>query len=284
LGILASDITPGKGTGAMADESKIWVGRNDERFGPYDEATLRAWIAEGKVEATAMGWREGMADWQPLHVILGIAVPPPMARAPGMPAAALNNDLPPPPDMHWALIFVIDLFVGGLMGLIWQFVQASWIKKIDPASKATMWLVISVCLLPVTWFVMMGVVLNRSLNTPDPGLGAIMGVMSYFGLFFLLGLAMIVFRYVAMFSMARSMREKLPAYGLVPDIGNVTLFFFTHYYLQGQMSWVARWRTTGQVNPPAPKGVFWILMAVWVGFVFLVGMAGMLAVFGSQSH
>ncbi|HEY4093621.1 MAG TPA: DUF4339 domain-containing protein [Luteibacter sp.] len=269
----------------MVNENKIWVGRNGERFGPYDEATLRAWITEGKVEATAMGWREGMADWQPLHVILGIVVPPPMTGAPpmGMPAGVLHNELPPPPDLHWGILFVVDLFAGGLLGLVWQFFQASWVKKIDPSSRATLWLVISLCLLPVTWFLMMGMVLNQS-TSERPDIGAIAGAMSYFSIAFLLGLAAVVIRYVAYFSMARSMREKLPAYGLVPEISGVTLFFFTHYYLQGQMSWVARWRTTGQVTPPAPKGVFWILLAAWFGFVLLLLLLFSLVMFGTMHH
>ena len=262
----------------MSEESKIWIGRDGQRFGPYDEATLRTWINEGKVSALSLAWREGMAEWRPLHEILGIAVPPPMV---GGAAPALHSDLPAPPDLHWAIIFVVDLFVGGLMGLVWQFVQASWIKKIDPASRATMWLVISVCLLPLTWVVMVGVMLNQSYTASRPDLGAMAGVMAYFGLFFVLGVAMLVCRYVAMFSMARSMREKLPAYGLIPEIGGVTLFFFTHYYLQAQMTWVARWRRTGQATPPAQKTVFWVVFGVWAGLMVLFLMLVWAAMFAS---
>jgi hypothetical protein len=264
----------------MVDTNKIWVGRNGERFGPYDEATLRAWIAEGKVEATALGWREGMADWQPLHVLLGIAVPPPLAGAPfGDMAAGRRNELMPPPDFHWAGLFVIDLFVGGLLGLVWQFIQASWIKKIDPSSRAMLWLVISLCILPVAWFLMLGVVLNHSTDGP-PDAGAIAGAMAYVGMVFLMALASIVLRFIAFFSMARSMREQLPAYGLVPEIGNITLFFFSVYYLQGQMSWVARWRTTGRDTPPAPKAVFWWLVLGWIGLCMMLAFLVGLAMFG----
>lgn len=266
----------------MIDGRKIWVGRDGQRFGPYDEATLRAWIAEGKVEATALGWVEGMADWQPLHVILGIAVPPPLTGAP-LATATLHPGLPTPPDLNWVLLLVIDLFSGGLMGLVWQFVQASWVKKIDPSSRAVLWLVISLCIVPVTWFLMLGVILNES-TSERPDIGAMAGMFAYFGMFFLLGLATLVLRYIAFFSMARSMRERLPAHGLVPEIGGVTLFFFTHYYLQGQLTWVARWRTTGQSTPPAPKGVFWILLAAWFAFVMMIFMLFSLVVFGSMSH
>jgi hypothetical protein len=261
----------------MVDERTIWVGRDGQRFGPYDEATLRAWIAEGKVAAHSLGWREGMAEWRPLSEILGIVVPPPMA---GVMGPTLHGELPPPPDIHWVVIFLVDLFVGGLMGLVWQFMQASWIKKIDPASKATTWLVVSLCMLPVVWFVMMGMVFNQA----DGAAVQIAKTMSLVGLVFLIVIASLVFRYMAYFSMARSMREKLPAYGLVPSIGGVTLFFFTTYYLQGQMTWVARWRQTGQVTPPAPKGVFWIIVAIWFGLAFLFALLVGLAALGSYQH
>ncbi|QWT20041.1 DUF4339 domain-containing protein [Bacillus sp. NP157] len=267
----------------MSDERKIWVGRDGQRFGPYDEPTLRAWIAEGKIAATAMGWHDGMAEWRPLHEILGIPLPPPMM---GGVAAVQHSDLPAPPDLHWFLIAVIDMFTGGLMSLVWIFLQSSWIKKIDPSSRATLWLIVSVCLLPLGWLLMMGSIFGSSAlrSGSPPDFADFAHAMALFPLVMLVGLGSLVFRYIAIFSMARSMREKLPAYGLVPDIGGVTLFFFTHYYLQAQMTWVARWRTTGQVDPPANKVVFWILLSVWAGFMFLVVMAMSLAMFGSVNH
>ncbi|KJV36450.1 hypothetical protein [Luteibacter yeojuensis] len=74
-------------------------------------------------------------------------------------------------------------------------------------------------------------------------------------------LVVILFRYMAVFSMARSMKARLPAYGVSPRISNVTLVFFTHYYLQAQMTWLAKWQKTGQVEPAVQGAGAWVASA-----------------------
>lgn len=37
-----------------------------KQYGPVDEPTLKAWIAEGRLKPTDLIWREGMAEWQPI--------------------------------------------------------------------------------------------------------------------------------------------------------------------------------------------------------------------------
>lgn len=66
---------------------EIWIGRDGERHGPYKEADVREWLQSGKMSGTDLGWYEGLADWQPLSVLLPDAV----ARA-AMPSA---NSVPP---------------------------------------------------------------------------------------------------------------------------------------------------------------------------------------------
>jgi Tfp pilus assembly major pilin PilA len=74
---------------------------------------------------------------------------------------------------------------------------------------------------------------------------------------------------VAYFSMAGSMRDKLTSRELPLEIGGITLFFFTMYYLQGQLSWLARWKHTGRTSPTASKGIFWAIFCL-VPFVIAV--------------
>lgn len=69
---------------------EIWIGRDGERFGPYKEADVRDWLRSGKMSAADLGWREGLADWQPLSVLLPDAV---------MEAAAPDIDRPMPPTI-----------------------------------------------------------------------------------------------------------------------------------------------------------------------------------------
>jgi uncharacterized RDD family membrane protein YckC len=66
---------------------QVWIGRQGERFGPYEDAEVRAWLRTGEVNPADLGWYEGMGDWQPLSQMFpeDAAVAPPRAVAPGIP-------------------------------------------------------------------------------------------------------------------------------------------------------------------------------------------------------
>jgi uncharacterized RDD family membrane protein YckC len=68
---------------------EIWIGRDGERLGPYPEADVRQWLREGKMTGADLAWREGLADWQPLSVLMPDAMP--------TPADATAAAVPPPP-------------------------------------------------------------------------------------------------------------------------------------------------------------------------------------------
>ncbi len=68
---------------------EIWIGRDGERLGPYPEADVRQWLRDGTMSGTDLAWREGLADWQPLSVLLPDAVP-------AAPTAASAPPAPPP--------------------------------------------------------------------------------------------------------------------------------------------------------------------------------------------
>ena len=69
---------------------EIWIGRDGERYGPYKEADVRDWLRSGKMSGADLAWREGLADWQPLSVLLPDAVAE---------AAAPDIDRPTPPTL-----------------------------------------------------------------------------------------------------------------------------------------------------------------------------------------
>ena len=66
------------------------IGANGSQYGPVDEATLRAWIAEGRVGAPSLSFKSGEASWAPLSTreefrdLFGSAA---AASAPAAPAA-----------------------------------------------------------------------------------------------------------------------------------------------------------------------------------------------------
>lgn len=63
---------------------EIWIGRDGERHGPYQEDDVRQWLRSGQVSPADLAWYEGLADWQPLSVLFPdmAAAPPPAASNP----------------------------------------------------------------------------------------------------------------------------------------------------------------------------------------------------------
>jgi hypothetical protein len=264
------DTAPAGDREKVVAEEQLWLGRNGERFGPYGDALVRQWLAEGKLEWSTLAWRSGMADWLPLSQILQaetatFSQSPPFTPPPPAPPSGIYGDspgeaelrrrLPEPPSMHWFVVLLLTIVTLGIFGVVWPFIQASWVKKVDPSSKAGTYLVGSLACVGISWIAQIG------LRIFGMGHGAT-ALMSLGGLGFILAIANLVLVYMAYFGMANSMRRVLPSYGVTPEIGGVTLFFFTLLYLQGQMRWLARWKSTGQTFPAAPKVIFWCLWLV----------------------
>jgi Tfp pilus assembly major pilin PilA len=280
-----------KGDISVEEVDNIWIAQNGEKFGPYSEEDIRVWLAEGRLAGHAMAWRAGMDDW----VLLTILFPsshkadepplPPIANkvpsghlmATGASAVSTSNiyanrpgqsgttstareDLPKPPTLHWVFLLILSILTLGVFGVVWSFIQANWIRKLDHQSKATQLLAMAIGCIVV------GEVLSitASRGGGSAGLVAIGG---------LLILAYWVLYLVAYFSMAGSMRRLLPAYGLSVEIGGATLFFFTILYLQSQLSWLGRWKATGQTLPAVSKGAFWALYLVVPVFAIFAAIA-----------
>lgn len=60
-------------------ENGITISREGKNYGPYTESQLLELIASAHASPDDHAWREGMADWQPLRVVMPscAAVPPP---------------------------------------------------------------------------------------------------------------------------------------------------------------------------------------------------------------
>lgn len=260
----------------MSDGEKIWIAQNGERSGPFPVDDVRQWLTEGRYDAHTLAWRKGMAEWAPLFSLFperpATATPPPprpsaVFEAQDRPAVThvldeptyaqraaaepADDDLPPAPSMHWGVVLLLGIVTLGIFAVVWPFIQANWVRKIDADSKATLWLGLGIGCLVV------GEAL--SVGNPHSALG---------GLF---TLAYVVLFVVAYFGMAGSIRRKLAPYGLPVEIGGITLFFFNTLYLQGQLRWISRWQQTGATQPKAPKGVFWLLWLL--AFAILAAIA-----------
>ena len=67
------------------------VGRAGQQLGVYPEETIRAMLGRGELRPDDLGWKEGMAAWQPLGELFpGLNAPPP-------PPPSGFTPPPPPP-------------------------------------------------------------------------------------------------------------------------------------------------------------------------------------------
>src|SRR5207248_9890014 len=76
-----------------------------------------------------------MSEWLPLSQLL--QQPLQATPAASMPQVAPRGTGPSPPSLHWALVLLLGM-ITGLFTTIWMFIQASFVKKLDPQTKATM--------------------------------------------------------------------------------------------------------------------------------------------------
>ena len=255
-----------------------------QELGPFSRSAIVALLKSGKMDGAML--RQGPEQsWripEELGFIMAIA---PQSAGPDRPsaspidaspsAAEINQErqaavaaarasLPPPPALHWSLVLLLSLFTLGLFGWVWYFIQAAYVRKIDLGSNATAYLVIHslCCVVYVVVSVLSGI--DPAGSMPDsipPATTALLLALLLGG---------IIFFYCALYSMAGSLENLPRRYGVRMVIGGFTLFLFRSLYLQGQLSWLARWKATGQTQPGPPKGIFWVLLVVLVAPLFLL--------------
>ncbi|QWT21234.1 pilin [Bacillus sp. NP157] len=270
VGLVLEPMTPA--VEPDASEPGIWIARQGEPHGPYPASTIRHWLKDGSISLDTLAWRSGLPAWVALAAVLGEplpaggSVPPPWAGGmEGFSAGPRHGSspmdgrraFPRPPALHWFVVALLSTVSFGLFIWVWVFVQSTWVKKIDRTSSATTLLLIA---LGTAFF---GGVLAG-------GMGGTAGasVQSLFSL--AAGILMII----ASFLMANSVASEAKRLGLDVGFGGITLFFFNVFYLQGTLTWLARWKDTGQTTPKPPKAVLWWLFAV----PFVVAVAAAIAI------
>lgn len=48
---------------------EVWIGRNGERHGPYQEEQVKEWLRSGQLSPDDLAWYDGLADWRPLSLL-----------------------------------------------------------------------------------------------------------------------------------------------------------------------------------------------------------------------
>ena len=162
---------------------------------------------------------------------------------------------PDAPNLHWGLLLLIG-FLFNLFFIIWDFVQAAWLKKVAPASTAlanyiTAWVLM---LLAVVVAIASGVSFatsqasNQSGNV-TPGAGVIVALLIA-GLIYLGGLVMyIVARFAERAALEQHFNGPEPV-GL--KLSGVMTFFFGSLYFQYHLNRINALKQAARMGVRAP--------------------------------
>jgi xanthine/uracil permease len=195
------------------------VSRNGQNYGPYTLEDLQRYVTSGNVLPTDLAKSDEMADWIPVSQVLGAAYG---GGVPAYPATAVVY--PDPPNLHWALVLVIGMFTCGIFSIVWMFVQAAWMRKVNPNSKALFYYIGVFVLYLITIGAEVAMMIANKNGTPASGITALYGVCA---------LASFVMFLMAIFTMRSDMEQHFTVeepIGL--SLSGVMTFFFSLYYFQ----------------------------------------------------
>ena len=130
---------------------EIFLYRNDAKDGPYDLPTILSALANGLIEADIPAWKEGCADWVPLHTLIP-AVPMRVTQS----SASPGNDVRPTYRDKLARNAVSGMGLGGVMTVIGLFgggmKRRSW-EEAQSGSDLVVTGIIVVVLMFIVWLI-----------------------------------------------------------------------------------------------------------------------------------
>ena len=215
---------------------KYFVKRGDEKFGPYSLADIQQYVQSGNISLGDLAQSEGMSEWFPVSQVIGnIPIPVTSYGAATAPAIGAVPELVPlPPNLHWAILLLLEIFTRQLVNLVWAMVQANWARKLIKNNKP----LVLVAMYPAG--IIAGIV-AEVVSGGDGDALAIPAIVCIFG-----GLIAYL---VGIFSIRSAMEEY---YNSTENIGlslsGVMTFFFSTIYLQYHINRIARWKKTGELK------------------------------------
>jgi hypothetical protein len=220
--------------GGREEHSMVYhVSRNGQVYGPYTLEDLQRYVSSGNVLPTDLAKSEEAPDWVPVSQVLGTSMPVaiPAAGAPIVAYAGAPLEYPQtvqiypdPPNLHWALVLVLGVFTCGLFSLVWIFVQAAWMRKVDPNSKALYYYIVGFILYVIGIGAQVASIFAAKNGNP-PG--------TFTAVYLVCLLAYLVLFLVAIFTMRANMEEHFNGpepIGL--SLSGVMTFFFNILYFQ----------------------------------------------------
>ena len=121
-----------------------FISRDGQQYGPYTLADLQRYTASGEILPTDLATSEGLDNPVPVSQIIGtIAVAPPLLHG----SSTEATFYPDAPNLHWGLVLLFIAISCGIFAVVWDIVQAAWLKRVDPRSKALFYYICSAILL-----------------------------------------------------------------------------------------------------------------------------------------
>ena len=124
-----------------------FIKREIHEYGPYSLAELQRSVASGNILLTDLCRRDGMKHWLLVSQVIGNMAVPAAAPSPVAVAAMQPSPYPPPPSLHWVIVLLLSILTCGLFVGAWMIVEAIWVKKVQPSSKALLYLCPAIVLL-----------------------------------------------------------------------------------------------------------------------------------------
>jgi hypothetical protein len=205
-----------------------FIKRDTSEYGPYTLADIQKYVASGNILLTDLCRSEGLTDWVPVSQVIGNipvpAAPQPAASAAPYAAPAVSP-YPAPPNLHWGICVLLSIVTCGIFSVVWIMVEAFWVKKVQPTSKAVTYFAIVIGLWALSFVLSIsGGVSAARTGHADSSLQGIQAIIT-------LGYAIIWI--VGAFSMRDSIEEHFnSAEPIGLSLSGVMTFFFNVWYFQ----------------------------------------------------
>lgn len=154
------------------------VARSGQVFGPYSEVEVRQYIASGNIGPADLVQPDDTGGWVPVTSLF------PQGNAPYSPVPPVTGPrvlYPDPPNLPWWMLLLLGVVTSGVFFVIWDIVQASWLKRISRNSTAILFYIgvaiMYLVKLPAFWSTE-GFSVLHGFHFHGPGLGVVGTVVS----------------------------------------------------------------------------------------------------------
>jgi len=103
---------------------EIHVARNKEKLGPYSPEEVRSRLAAGQLSGDDLGWREGLAQWVPLGVVMSsLPITSSTVAAPAIPVLPTPAPAPTPTaPLKKSGLAKASFIIGVVTSCVWLLV------------------------------------------------------------------------------------------------------------------------------------------------------------------